>query len=405
MSLWDSITSGVKDATSSALSAAGTASMKTKLKTDLLLIDRELKARKQTFGVELYDYVAPLSKHPSFYSSDDTLTVTLQPPLITAQREISALDIKRGKLQERINQAAATRAAAFTPATSWQDKIVNAGKSAALGGNEAKLSTEMALLKSEMKHYKQEFGVTLYKTLEELEDDKQWLPTDREIRSIYDNCRRDIEKIKKRQLAKQQELESMEPAGYAAPAPAPEVPPPTFHQPPAPQQPHQSYGGATPQQQHQSYGSTAPPTVAPPPMPMGGDPFEQPIQQQQVDPIFSYPVQNDPFARSGPQNQPQSFSTTQQYAGQQSQPQSFPRTQQQYAGQQSQPSTTDPFDLQQPFAPAGSGMTTTPNDPFAAAPMQQPHDPFAPVANQQQQQHTSGFFQGSSSDHDPFAGL
>jgi hypothetical protein len=55
----------------------------------------------------MYDYVAPLTRHPSFYSSDDTLTVTLQPPLIKAQREIMALDIKQGKQKERINLAAA----------------------------------------------------------------------------------------------------------------------------------------------------------------------------------------------------------------------------------------------------------------------------------------------------------
>ena len=91
MSLWDSVTS----AAGRVGSAAGTASNKARLKAELLLIDREITSRQMAFGVELYDYVAPLSKHPSFYSSDDTLTVTLQPPLITAQREIAALEIKR----------------------------------------------------------------------------------------------------------------------------------------------------------------------------------------------------------------------------------------------------------------------------------------------------------------------
>ena len=118
----------------------------------------------------MYDYVAPLSKHPSFYSSDDTLTVTLQPPLITAQREIAALQLKHGKVQNKMQQAAQARASTFTtPATNWQEKVINMGKSTVLAGNEAVNGTEQHLIHQEMKHYKQQFGVNLYTILEELE--------------------------------------------------------------------------------------------------------------------------------------------------------------------------------------------------------------------------------------------
>ena len=189
-SLWDSLRDAVVDTGSRLGNVAGTAAIKAKLQTDLLFIDRELLGRKEAFGVEMYDYVEPLSKHQSFYTSDDTLTLTLQPPLITAQREISALHLKLAKQQELIQKAALVRANAFRPATTWTDKLANAGKSAALGGNEAKLSTELAMYNTQIQHFKKEFGVNLYTTLEELEDSKQWLPTDRNIRSIYDMCRR-----------------------------------------------------------------------------------------------------------------------------------------------------------------------------------------------------------------------
>lgn len=209
MSLWDSLRDAVVDTGSRLGSVAGTAALKAKLNTDLMMIDRELNARKQKFGVEMYDYVSPLSKNQAFYTSDDTLTLTLQPPLITAQREISALELKRNKQNGLIQEAAQVRASAFKPAETWTDKLANAGRSAALGGNEAKLATELAMYNSQILHFKQEFGLNLYKTLEELEDSKQWLPTDREIRSIYDNCRRDVEKIEKKKLAKQSEIKTL----------------------------------------------------------------------------------------------------------------------------------------------------------------------------------------------------
>lgn len=197
---------GIKAMAGAVGTATGKAAYKAQLKTELMLIEREITSRQSAFGIELYDYVAPLSRNPHFYSSDDTLTVTLQPPLIMAQREVLALEIKRDKLKWKINEAAAKRAAAFTPANDIAGKLANAGKSTALAGNEAKLNTEMSLLNAEIKRHKQQFGINLYKRLEELEDTSQWLPTDREIRCIYDNCRRDIEKIKKRKAEKEKEL-------------------------------------------------------------------------------------------------------------------------------------------------------------------------------------------------------
>jgi len=231
--LWDSLRDVVVNTGSSLGNAAGKGALLAKIKADLMFLDRELLARKGRFGVEMYDYVAPLSKSESFYTSDDTLTLTLQPPLIMAQREIAALEIKRAKQQDLIQQAAQVRASTFTrPAENWADMLANAGKSAALGGNEAKLSTELALYNGQVQHFKQEFGVSLYNTLEELEDSKQWLPTDREIRSIYDNCRRDVEKIQQRKVAKQAELKSVQNGGveeYAGPQMPGNQRPPEFN--------------------------------------------------------------------------------------------------------------------------------------------------------------------------------
>lgn len=201
-SIWNSVVKGA----AAVGQVAGQASLQAKLKADLMFIDRELLNRQYAFGIQLYDYVAPLAKHHSFYSSDDTLTSSIQPHFIAAQREIAALEIKVGKLKERVNLTGVQRAASCTPATTWQEKLANAGKSTAFAGKEVKLTTELSMVQGQIARLKQEFGVKMYTDLERLEDTQQWLPTDREIRSFYDICRRDIEKIRVKRAAKEKEL-------------------------------------------------------------------------------------------------------------------------------------------------------------------------------------------------------
>ena len=212
--LWDSI----KSATAQLGSAAAETGYKAKVQAEVLLIDRKITARQHTFGTQLYDHVAPLSKHPDFYASDDVLTATIRPPLINAQKEISVLLIKQTKLKEKMKQAEVTRAATVTPATNWQDTLVNVGKSTVLAGSEAKNSTEMALIEGEIVHHKQQFGVDVFGLFVDLEDTKGWLPTNRDIRTIYDNCRQDVEKLKKQKVDKEKEL-GMEETSSNGPVP------------------------------------------------------------------------------------------------------------------------------------------------------------------------------------------
>jgi hypothetical protein len=209
--LWE----GLKATAQTVGTAAGTASLKTKLKTEVLLLDRERTARQQAFGVELYDHVSPLTKSADFFASDDTLTRTIRPPLLRAQREIAALVLKARRTQEGLQQAAVDRAAAFpTPAVTWHAKVVNAGKSTAMAGTEAKLKTELAVRHVEMQGHKQQFGVELYSIFAHLEDTQGWIPTNRDIRSIYDGARKDMEKIQERKQVKIDALEELGDTSY-----------------------------------------------------------------------------------------------------------------------------------------------------------------------------------------------
>ena len=165
---------------------------------------------KEVFGVKLFDYLEPLAQNPNFFSADDRLTQVLRPPLLEAQREVAVVYNKKTQLKERMKQAEAKRAAAFPKkAENWQEKLTNVAKSTSLAGGEAKLKAEEMVLDNALKGHKQAFGVKLYPVLENLEDRESWLPTDREVRTIYDNCRRDIEGTRKKAKAKVDELETL----------------------------------------------------------------------------------------------------------------------------------------------------------------------------------------------------
>ena len=181
-----------------------------RLKTELMLVDREIRIRQEAFGVQLFDYLEPLAQNPNFFSADDRLTQVLRPPLLEAQREIAVVYNKKTQLKERMKQAEAKRAAAFPKkAENWQEKLTNVAKSTSLAGGEAKLKAEDMVLDNTLKSHKQVFGTKLYPVLEDLEDRESWLPTDREVRTIYDNCRRDIENSRKKAKAKYDELETL----------------------------------------------------------------------------------------------------------------------------------------------------------------------------------------------------
>jgi len=214
--IWDS----VKQAAEKAGQAALVGGTMAKLKTEIMVLDRDITSRQYKFGVELYDYVEPLSHSPEFFAANDRMTDTIRGPLLAAQREIAALNNRRDKFKEKLSKAEVDRKSAFpNAATTIGEKVVNAGKAARLAGNEVKIQTDVSVTETLMKSYKHEFGVKMYAVLVELEDRENWLPTVRDIRSIYDQTRREIEKLVEKKTTKKKELKALNrnPSKYAAP--------------------------------------------------------------------------------------------------------------------------------------------------------------------------------------------
>jgi hypothetical protein len=203
MSLWDSISLGAKKASDTAATKAKIA----KLKADIVLLKREITKHQRAFGVTMYDHVSPLSQTQDFYAASDQLTNILRPPLIEAQKEIQALAAKKVKLKESLAAAEANRAAAFpSKAENFGQKLANFGKASVLHGGETKIKGELALVERSIKGHKQKFGVALFGLLVDAEDNKGYLPTDRQVRNIYDTCRGETTRIEAKINQKDEEI-------------------------------------------------------------------------------------------------------------------------------------------------------------------------------------------------------
>lgn len=206
MSLWEKVQVGAKKAGD----ATKVAAQKTKLRGEMVMIDREIQNRKKTFGVAMYDHIAPLSQSQDFYAASDELTNILRPPLLNAQKEIQALAAKRVKLKEQLAAAEAKRAGAFPEkAETVGQKFVNFGKASVMHSGETKIKAELAIVDSRIKGHKQNFGLDLYATLSEAEDTRGYLPSDRQVRNVYDTCRSDIQRMEANKKKKMEELHAL----------------------------------------------------------------------------------------------------------------------------------------------------------------------------------------------------
>jgi hypothetical protein len=210
MPLWDSIKAGASATATKAADATKVAAQKTKLKADMVMCDRDIVSCKKAFGVSMYDHISPLSQTAEFYAADDELTEIIRPPLIVAQKETQALAAKRVKLKESLAAAEAKRAGAFpTPAETAGQKVMNFGKASAMHSNETKIKAEVSMLDTRIKGHKQEFGISLFAIMSEAEDTRAYLPSDRQVRNIYDQARQDVQKLQLKKQKKGEEIKAL----------------------------------------------------------------------------------------------------------------------------------------------------------------------------------------------------
>jgi hypothetical protein len=216
MSLWDTVVSQASDAVSKAATAAGsatqTAAQRAKLHADLLVIDRDITARKEKFGVDMYAHLEAITSTQEFYVADDKLINILRPTLIKAQREVAAYEKKRDAMRGKVNLAEANRSStgSILAAETMGQKLFNAASFLSAGAKEAACKTELAMLERQIRGFKEEFGVELYPVFQSMEDNEGWLPTDRKVRSLYDQAREDIAQMEKSKEEKREQIRQLE---------------------------------------------------------------------------------------------------------------------------------------------------------------------------------------------------
>jgi hypothetical protein len=117
--------------------------------------------------------------------------------------------LKRRKILEKITENETKEKGAYISATTMLETVQNAAIKTGFVSVHAKLKTELAMVDTQIKDYQQLFGLEMYQIFADLEDMEGWLPTVRDIRSIYDQARRDVDKIELRRKEKEKELEKL----------------------------------------------------------------------------------------------------------------------------------------------------------------------------------------------------
>lgn len=203
MSAWGS----AKAAAAKLGSKAKIAGQKAKLQGEMALADREVNTRKQAFGVQIWDVL----EAQGFSNADPTLVGALEPSLSAARGEISVFSSKRNKIEEKMAsvQVQKEERPRLAKDASFSEKMSGYGKTAQTAGTEAKLKAEMAYLDRQILSVKHKFGSELYPKLADLEDNQGWLSSDRDIRAVYDQARRDIEQIQKKKEEKEEEIRAL----------------------------------------------------------------------------------------------------------------------------------------------------------------------------------------------------
>lgn len=358
-SVWDSVVAGASKAATQAGEATQVVATKAKLHADILVIDRDIHARKEKFGVDMYAHLEKITSTQEFYVADDRLINVIRPTLIKAQREVAAYERKRDTMRGKVNMAEANRSgsASIFAAQTIGEKLMNAAKYAAAGAKEAASKTELAMLERQILGFKEEFGVELYPVFESMEDNEGWLPTDRKVRSLYDSAREDIAAMVKLQNDKREQikqLDGVEGTGLTPPTVAPSMTPPTVVATPI-----DSGVGGQQTTAMPGWSSTAPTTTQPVVSSNGYGSSQQPPPQV---PVTSFGGAMDQY--NAQQQQPSTTDsgfgfmqpTTQpQYIQQQPKP---AVTQQQPQQQSSLGAVFDPFDAISNTAPTTYNSTT-----------------------------------------------
>jgi len=159
--------------------------IKAKLQGECTMIDREMKARKFKFGVELYDLLREqetsaggnvmstlgIKAPKGVPATPGSFKGRIQEHWDKVREDISELERKQEAMRvEKTHEE--VRRERGVPAISAKEKIANAGGALQSHGKETKLMAQIALIDRDIKKRKEQFGVDVYMKAVEIIDKK-----------------------------------------------------------------------------------------------------------------------------------------------------------------------------------------------------------------------------------------
>lgn len=155
----------------------------TKLQADILLLDREVTARKQKFGVELSDLLWDMDAKTTVGSRGSATTSGVLSQLRTewevAKADLTAIHQRKNEIQAKLNESSPATAAATSLLAGQLNKAggdkghqqqqaattTNNGSfmdKAKAAGTEGKRRAKLQLIERELKARKQQYGIDVY---------------------------------------------------------------------------------------------------------------------------------------------------------------------------------------------------------------------------------------------------
>lgn len=152
------------------------AAIRTKLKAEIVLLEREMAVRKRAFGIVLYDLMIAAEKSGSAQTNYHSKDSVMVPCFDAAKADIGEIQQRKDVKQTELDMLEMESAnAKHKPMDTAAQKAKAAGKWISYAGTETKLSANLALIDREIKARKEVFGLDIFEfatTQLALEDQK-----------------------------------------------------------------------------------------------------------------------------------------------------------------------------------------------------------------------------------------
>ena len=138
--------------------------VKAKLQGECAMLDREIKARKTKFGVELYDLIRKQEKEAPVKNMADiqgSFKSRIKEQWDKVREDIRQLEDKKAAFEvERTHEE--VRRERGAPAVSVEERMAKAGSFVSSTGKETKLMAQIAMVDRDIKRRKEQFGIDVF---------------------------------------------------------------------------------------------------------------------------------------------------------------------------------------------------------------------------------------------------